>query len=1445
MGMFDDLLETPAPTSAPPSGTSVEPPAPPTQQVASLPGTPPEIAAQPNPETDADLGIGAAPKVETDEDLGIKPPTSKLSAALAGAESGLTLGYSPEIRGFSAAYPIQHQRLQDFRKSLRQAKTEEEREALRQAYWQEVSTTGHAPTAAEKAWSEAKTAEEERQKQAQEAHPYIYGAGNIAGTVLPMAVAAPEAITTQAIAKTAPLATRALGYASRGAQEAWRAFRGAAPIGAVAGLREGDTWADRLENSAIQAGLWGAGGVAGSAVGAGLTGAAKYAYGKTLAPLITTAKGWFKPKETASTIVSDALKADAPNIAAGTDTGLTLEQFAAAKAAGEPVSIMDLGGENTRSLLRSAGNISPEAWGQLESHLTDRFKDQTERIAGDVRKLTRSGDANALKTTDELRAAYDASRAPAYIKAYSQPAAQSIWDTELEHAAQAPMVQQAIRMANLTAKNEAAKLKLPPPKNPFTTDEAGKFTLGTSPTGEQLTPNLQFWDVVKKNLDGMGTEGKGWSKALREHLDTIVPEYKDARGVAQKYFNGMDAAEAGADAVGKKETPQLLARQFKQLPPAEQELFRESYASKMANDILNIRDKRDAAELLLNSPNDRARAEIIFGKEKLPILENRLRLEQVMQKAKAALGNSTTIKQALTLGLVGGGVGYYEGGTQGAGLGATMGATAAFGPKSIAKLLAKADPELATSFEHQLRSVRGVVNAGLGKQIANILTSNDPEALNRVAAMAAKNPKVAEGLKQLNNLFSQGISAMSAQTAGRVGAPSAVPTMATTTPPEPSRTGMFDDLLATPPPTAALKRAVGGMIEANPDADPHLVPDSIAFTGHDPRPGWQQFSGIDGSRYQLGPERAIRSALTLPSDVYSGRTPTTAPETGHTSDELVERSWDLAELAVGGGMPMAEAKALGSAGGKLFHPAAKPVEGLYSAVADAVSASKAQRLQPQQWLNWLKKQPNVRKEELDQLGLNTIESFPTNAKGLVEKDDILAHINQQDLPLHEVTRDKPVVHGQPVTPQTHGYDRYQLPGGKNYREIAVATPPKEGEVGYADRHWEGVPNVVGHLRVNDREIPDVGKSLHVEEMQSDWHQKARDQRHEPVKTAPDGPYSKTWHELLLKHALNKAVKEGYDAISWTPGKLQTQRYNDDNHLVRLEHKDGKLRGVDAEGFPITDKENVPLDELHKHTDKEFAAALKAKAPNADGARVLEGDELTLKGEGHNNFYDKLLVGRANSLGKAYGAQVEKRELPGAGKDGASAEAHVLRLTPELKQQLLSKGLPKFKRGGALTRARGGKTDHNPTEAQKHAGNYSKRQVVFQGLNISIENEKGSVRKGIDAQGTPWEAKMPTAYGYIKGTVGKDKDHLDVYVGPHAASKHVFVVDQVDPETGRFDEHKIMLGFGTKNQALNVYKKAFSDGSGNARVGKAHSLSMQQLKDWLSSGDTKAPFKHQA
>lgn len=115
------------------------------------------------------------------------------------------------------------------------------------------------------------------------------------------------------------------------------------------------------------------------------------------------------------------------------------------------------------------------------------------------------------------------------------------------------------------------------------------------------------------------------------------------------------------------------------------------------------------------------------------------------------------------------------------------------------------------------------------------------------------------------------------------------------------------------------------------------------------------------------------------------------------------------------------------------------------------------------------------------------------------------------------------------------------------------------------------------------------------------------------------------------------------------------------------------------------------------------------------------------------------------------------------------------------------------------------------DAQISKGKKVTRKDVC-GLPVSIEYNKGDTRKGKSKEGKEWATVMPCAYGYIRGTLGVDGDHLDVYVGPSANEKEcksVWVIHQKKAD-GSYDEDKVMLGFRKRSDAVDMYRKVMKN-----------------------------------
>jgi uncharacterized protein len=135
----------------------------------------------------------------------------------------------------------------------------------------------------------------------------------------------------------------------------------------------------------------------------------------------------------------------------------------------------------------------------------------------------------------------------------------------------------------------------------------------------------------------------------------------------------------------------------------------------------------------------------------------------------------------------------------------------------------------------------------------------------------------------------------------------------------------------------------------------------------------------------------------------------------------------------------------------------------------------------------------------------------------------------------------------------------------------------------------------------------------------------------------------------------------------------------------------------------------------------------------------------------------------------------------------------------------------------------------PGEEQVTGGTDSAGVIDVHGLTVVVETPKGSARRG-----PGWSVSMPADYGYISGTSSAEgpDEQMDCYVGPDVASPWALIIHQVDPATEEFDEHKVMLGFNSASAARQAYCRAFSDGTGWARIGKTEIMTIDELKEWL-------------
>lgn len=280
----------------------------------------------------------------------------------------------------------------------------------------------------------------------------------------------------------------------------------------------------------------------------------------------------------------------------------------------------------------------------------------------------------------------------------------------------------------------------------------------------------------------------------------------------------------------------------------------------------------------------------------------------------------------------------------------------------------------------------------------------------------------------------------------------------------------------------------------------------------------------------------------------------------------------------------------------------------------------------------------------------------------------------------------------------------------------------------------------------------------------------------------------------------------------------------------------QIKGVLANGLPSELKEMPEYKEAERNfyeengTDESFEKSLIDDA-------LFELERRKSNGDAYNALSvavgDKLASKILSSLGYT-GIKYPAGTIQGGAKEGdvnyVIFKPEDMRITEHTKFSLRLKS--------AID-----ETETNPSDAQKESGNYKKGHIKFGGYNYTIENPKGSTRSGKDADGKEWKVTMHDTYGYIRGKFGKDGDHLDMFINDKADLDNwngdVFVVDQVNPD-GSFDEHKVMYGYDSMDDAKKAYLANYSDGWQG--LGNITGVSKDEFDKWLDTSNRKLkPF----
>lgn len=166
------------------------------------------------------------------------------------------------------------------------------------------------------------------------------------------------------------------------------------------------------------------------------------------------------------------------------------------------------------------------------------------------------------------------------------------------------------------------------------------------------------------------------------------------------------------------------------------------------------------------------------------------------------------------------------------------------------------------------------------------------------------------------------------------------------------------------------------------------------------------------------------------------------------------------------------------------------------------------------------------------------------------------------------------------------------------------------------------------------------------------------------------------------------------------------------------------------------------------------------------------------------------------------------------------------------------------RGGRIHRNTGGPI--NVSKAKDTAGNFKKEHEKIHGIPVAIEVKKGHERVKYKPGGKiKFKAKQYADYGAILGTKDADGMNTDVMVGPHKGSDKAYIIDQQKHDSGKFDEHKVLLGFKKRKKAIKAYTKSYADRHGKERVKDVVKTDIKGLKKWLKYGNLDKPASKDA
>lgn len=310
--------------------------------------------------------------------------------------------------------------------------------------------------------------------------------------------------------------------------------------------------------------------------------------------------------------------------------------------------IADVTGEPGRRELRRAANVSRRGDEIARQQLSDRFEGQTDRVLQWFRDAFTDPDSG-LQSLEQAREAARSPTSAAYEAAFGATEATAVMTPELE------------RMLDSTKGKNSQMIRdvISETNKRWALKEAAETT-GPHPRGTPNAPSLAWWDQFKRviddrvttsRVDGKMTEASrdwdGLRRTLVRALDTAVPEYATARGLAAEQFEAGNAFEAGQNIVHGKWTAGEIRTATDRMGPQELAHFQAGWLYDYMKEIASSPDRRSIVGKLANNPLEREKIEAVLGQQRAEEFRIVLEVEATMDLTRQAMGNSTTTRQAL------------------------------------------------------------------------------------------------------------------------------------------------------------------------------------------------------------------------------------------------------------------------------------------------------------------------------------------------------------------------------------------------------------------------------------------------------------------------------------------------------------------------------------------------------------------------------------------------------------------------------------------------------------------------------------------------------------------------------------------------------------------------------------------------------------------------------